>query len=98
MFKCQSCGQMFVIERLAKPHRVKNMDVDFNLTYCGRGFSSELELSGVFMNMQMSLGCYNCDLKSGMGSRLRVHLFIKHGKLNLVTIVPDRGKLERKVG
>ena len=44
--------------------------------------------------MQVSLGCYNCDLKSGMGSRLRVHLFIKHGKLNLVTIVPDRGKLE----
>ena len=85
---------MFVIERLAKPHRVKNMDVDFNLTYCGRGFSSELEPSGVFMNRQVSLGCYNCDLKSGIGSRLRVHLFIKHGKLNLVTIVPDRGKLE----
>ena len=50
------------------------------------------------MNMQMSLGCYNCDLKSGIGIRLRVHLFIKHGKLNLITIVPDRGKLERKVG
>ena len=94
MFKCQSCGQMFVIERLAKLHRGKNMDVDFNLTCCGRGFSSESELSGVFMNMQMSLGCYNCDLKSGIGIRLRVHLFIKHGKLNLVTIVPDRGKLE----
>ena len=94
MFKCQSCGQMFVIERLAKLHRVKNMDVDFNLIYCGRGFSSELEPSGVFRNMQMSLGCYNCDLKFGIGNRLRVHLFIKHGKLNLVTIVPDRGKLE----
>ena len=51
MFKCQSCGQMFVIERLAKLHRGKNMDVDFNLTQCGRGFSSELEPSGVFMNM-----------------------------------------------
>ena len=46
---------MFVIERLAKLHRVKNMDVDFNLTYCGRGFSSELELSGVFRNMQMDV-------------------------------------------
>ena len=46
------------------------------------------------MNMQMSLGCYNCDLKSGIGSRLRVHLFIKHGKLNLVKIVLDKGKLE----
>ena len=91
---------MFVIERLAKIHRVKNMDVDFDLTYGGRGFSRKLELSGggVFMNMRMSLGCYNCDLKSGIGIRLRVHLFIKHGKLNLVTIVPDRGKLERKVG
>ena len=85
---------MFVIERLAKRHRVKITEVDFNLTYCGRGFSSELELSGVFMNMQMSLGCYNCDLKSGIGSRLRVHLFIKHGKLNLVKIVLDKGKLE----
>ena len=89
---------MFVIERLAKIHRVKNMDVDFDLTYGGRGFSSKLERSGVFMNMRMSLGCYNCDLKSGIGNRLRVHLFIKHGKLNLITIVPDRGKLERKVG
>ena len=78
MFKCQSCGQMFVIERLAKLHRVKNMDVDFNLTYCGRGFSS--------------------DLKFCIGNRLRVHWFIKHGKLNLVTIVPDRGKWEWKVG
>ena len=60
-------------------------------------FASKLELSGVFMNMRMSLGCYNCDLKSGIGIRLRVHLFIKHGKLNLVTIVPDRGKLKGKV-
>ena len=85
---------MFVIERLAKVRRDKNMDVDFNFTYGGRGFSSELELSGVFMNMQMSLGCYNCDLKSSVGNRLRVHLFIKHGKLNLVTIVSDIGKLE----
>ena len=94
MFKCQSCGQMFVIERLAKLHRVKNMDVDFNLTYCGRGFSSDLELSGVCRNMQMSLGCYNCDLKSGIGNRLQVHLLLKHGKLNFVTVVPDRGKWE----
>ena len=61
-------------------------------------FSSELELSGVFRNMQMSLGCEKCDLKFGIGNRLRVHWFIKHGKLNLVTIVPDRGKLEWKVG
>ena len=61
---------MFVIERLAKVRRDKNMDVDFNFTYGGRGFLSELELSGVFMNMQMSLGCYNCDLKSGIGIRL----------------------------
>ena len=57
-------------------------------------FSSEPGLSGVFMDIQMSLGCYNCDLKSGVRIRLRVHLFIKHGKLNVVTIVPDRGKLE----
>ena len=85
---------MFVIERLARVRRDKNMDVDFNFTYGGRGFLSELELSGVFMNMQMSLGCYNCDLKSSVGNRLRVHLFIKHGKLNLVTIVSDIGKLE----
>ena len=85
---------MFVIERLSKVRRDKNMDVDFNFTYGGRGFSSELELSGVFMNMQMSLGCYNCDLKSSVGNRLRVHLFIKHGKLNLVKIVLDKGKLE----
>ena len=42
----------------------------------------------------MSLGCEKCDLKFGIGNRLRVHWFIKHGKLNLVTIVPDRGKLE----
>ena len=46
MFKCQSCGQIFVIERLAKLHGVKNMDVVFNLTYFGRDFSSESELSG----------------------------------------------------
>ena len=80
---------MFVRERLAKLHRVKNIDVDFNLIYCGRA-----ELSGVFRNMQMSLGCEKCDLKFGIGNRLQVHWFIKHGKLNLVTIVPDRGKLE----
>ena len=78
---------MFVIERLAKPHRVKNMDVDFNLTYCGRNFSSEPELSGVYMDIQMFLGCYNRDLKFDIGNRL-------HGKLNFVTVVPDRGKLE----
>ena len=47
MFKCQSCGQMFVIERLAKLHKVKNMDVDFNLTYCGRDFSSESDGFGL---------------------------------------------------
>ena len=87
MFKCQSCDQMFVIERLAKLHRVKNMDVDFNLTYCGRGFLSDLELSGVFRNMQMFLGCYNCDLKSGIGNRLRVNLLLKHCKLNLLEIL-----------
>ena len=94
MFKCQSCGQVFVIERLAKLHKVKNMDGDFVLTYYGRHFSSEPELSGVFLDIQMFLGCYNCDLKSSVGNRLRVHLFIKHGKLNLVTIVSDIGKLE----
>ena len=98
MFKCQRCRKIFIIERVAKLHKVKNLDVDFNLTYCGRDFSSEPELSGVFMDIQMSLGCYNCDLKSGIGNRLRVHLLIKHCKLNLVTVVPDRGKLERKVG
>ena len=85
---------MFVKETLAELHKVKNMVVDFNLNYCGRNFSSEPGLSGVFMDIQMSLGCYNCDLKSGIGSRLRVHLFIKHGKLNLVKIVLDKGKLE----
>ena len=85
---------MFVIERLAKLHRVKNMDVDFNLTYCGRDFSSEPELSGVFLDIQMFLGCYNCDLKFCIGNRLRVHLLLKHGKLNFVTVVPDRGELE----
>ena len=85
---------MFVKETLAELHKVKNMVVDFNLNYCGRNFSSEPGLSGVFMDIQMFLGCYSCDLKFGIGNRLRVHLLLKHDKLNFVTVVLDRGKLE----
>ena len=46
---------MFVKETLAELHKVKNMVVDFNLNYCGRNFSSEPELSGVFLGIQMFL-------------------------------------------
>ena len=35
-------------------------------------------------SLEMSLDCCNCDLKSGIETGLRVHLIMKHGKLNLV--------------
>ena len=31
---------------------------------------------------------------SGIANKLQGHLLMKHSKLNLVTIVPDRGKLD----
>ena len=44
--------------------------------------------------LEMSLDCCNCDQKSGIETELWVHLLMKHGKLNLVTVIPDRGKLD----
>ena len=34
--------------------------------------------------LEMSLDWCNCDQKSGIETELRVHLLMKHGKLNLV--------------
>ena len=45
-------------------------------------------------SLEMSLGYCNCDLKSVIETELGVHLLMKHGKLNLVEVVPDRGKLD----
>ena len=45
-------------------------------------------------SINMSVECCNCDIKSGIANKLRGHLLMKHSKLNLVTIVPDRGKLD----
>ena len=50
--------------------------------------------SNVMETRSIQMFCCNCYFKSGIGNKLRGHLLMKHGKLNLITIVPDRGKLD----
>ena len=41
VFKCQSCGKMFAVERHVNLHEVKSMDGDFNPNkLCEKDFSS----------------------------------------------------------
>ena len=66
------------------------MDINFNSACCEKDFSSQPPLNGV----QISVECCDCDLKADIGNNLRVHLLIKHVKLNFYTVVPDIGKLD----
>ena len=100
VFKCQNCGKMCTIKRHLKLHEVKNMDGNFNPKVsssshcCGKDFSSYQELSGVINDVKKSLECCNCELRIAVETLLREHLLKKHGKLSLVEVIPDRGKLD----
>ena len=100
VFECQNCGKMCAIKRHLKLHEVKNMDGNFNPKVsssshcCGKDFSSYQELSGVINDVKKSLECCNCELRIAVETLLREHLLKKHGKLSLVEVIPDRGKLD----
>ena len=64
---------------------------------CGKILSRKSNLKPQNLNntsRSVKMFCCNCDFKSGIGNKLQGHSLMKHGKLNLVTIVPDRGKLD----
>ena len=100
VFKYQNCDKMCVLKRHSKLHEVKNMVGNFypkvssSFHCCGKDFSSYQELSGVINEVKKSLECCNCELKIAIEILLREHLLKKHGKLSLVEVIPDRGKLD----